>query len=315
MRVRGGASGATGRPVRASPKGEQLMTDVSPSRALADAPRADDGYYGPDSVSWRVFSDPGSMLGAKNAVFLQMLESGMMTHFERVSMTSEGPEQMAARFDRTSAYLRDAIFADRAHADAAAAHVDRLHERATWTNPETGEVVTAKQPEWQRWTWWTYIWSAVRGYQEFGPGLSTEDADRLVVESHLGAEKLFVPGPHFETFAEVDEYIRTGLNTKALTIFAALAGHSLRHPDVKGPLAKWVTRRVINGILSLLPESALYFYAVEDRSAKELARGARFTRWIAKLSRKNQTAEQLMAQAVGDSIANPYQKVRVRKAA
>ena len=286
------------------------MSVESPSRTLADAPRADEGYYGPESLSWRIFSDPSSMLGAKNALFLQMLEPAMMTHFERVSLTSDGPEEMALRFDRTSAYLRDAIFADRAHADAAAAHVDRLHERASWTNPETGEVVSAKQPEWQRWTWWTYIWSALRGYQEFGPGLSTDEADRAVRESRLGAEKLFVPGPYFETFADLDQYIRDELNTKSLTLFAALAGHTLRHPDVSGPIAKWATRRVTNGILSLLPESALYFYAVEDRSARELARGARFTRFVARLARKNQTAEQLMAQAVGESIAQPYQRVR-----
>ena len=290
------------------------MTEEYPSRTLSDAPRADDGYYGPDSISWRVFSDPGSMLGAKNAVFLQMLEPSMMKHFERVSMTNEGPEQLAARFDRTSAYLRDAIFADKAHADAAAAHVDRLHERASWTNPETGEVVSAKQPTWQRWTWWTYIWSAVRGYQEFGPGMTAQEADQLVQESRRGAESIHVPGPFFETFAELDEYIREELNTKALTIFAALAGHSLRHPDVKGPVAKWVARRIINGVLSLLPESALYFYAVEDRSAKEFARGARFTKWIAKLSRKNRSAEQLIADSIGESIAKPYQRVRPAKA-
>lgn len=289
------------------------MSNDYPSRVLADMPRADEGYYGPDSVSWRVFSDPGSILGAKNAVFLQMLEPGMMTHFQRVSLTSEGPDEMAARFDRTSAYLRDAIFADRAHADAAAAHVDRLHENASWTHPETGETTTAKQPDWQRWTWWTYIWSAVRGYQEFGPGMSDADADRLVVESRIGGEKLHVPGPYFTTFAELDAYIREELNTKALTIFAALAGHSLRHPEVKGLFARWATRRVINGILSLLPESARYFYAVEDRSAKELARGAKFTKWVAKLSRKSRSAEQLIAEAIGESIAKPYQRVRPPK--
>lgn len=280
---------------------------------LSDAPRADDGYYGPDSVSWRVFSDPGSGLGAKNAVFLQMLEPGMMTHFERVSLTSEGPEEMAARFDRTSAYLRDAVFADTAHADAAAKRVDSLHERSTWTDPETGEVVNAKQPEWMRWTWWTYIWSAVRGYQEFGPGLSTAESDRVVVESHHGAQQLHVPGPYFETFAEVDQYIREELDSKALTLFAAMAGHSLRHPDVKGPVTKWVTRQILNGVLSLMPEQAMLFFALEDRSAKELARGARFTKLIAALARKNQTAEQLIAQAIGESVANPYQRVRVKK--
>jgi uncharacterized protein (DUF2236 family) len=288
------------------------LSEDYPSRKLADAPRADEGYYGPDSVSWRVFSDPSTMLGAKNALFLQMLEPGMMVHFERVSLTSDGPEEMAARFDRTSAYLRDAIFADKAHADAAAAHVDRLHERASWTDPETGEVVSAKQPTWQRWTWWTYIWSAVRGYQEFGPGLSTADSDRIVQESRRGGESLHVPGPYFETFAELDAYIHEEMNTKALTLFAALAGHTLRHPDVKGPIARWGTRRVINGILSLLPESARWFYAVEDRTAKDLAKGARFTKMVANLARKNRTAEQLMAQAVGESIATPYQRVRVK---
>lgn len=260
-----------------------------------------------------MFSDPASGLGAKNALFLQMLEPGMMTHFDRVSLTSEGADEMAARFDRTAAYLRDSVFADTAHADAATKRVDHLHEMATWTNPETGEAEEAKQPEWMRWTWWTYIWSAVRGYQEFGPGLSAADADRLVMESHIGADKLHVPGPHLETFAAVDQYVTEGLDTKALTIFAAMAGRSLRHPDAKGPVARWVTRQILNGVLSLLPDKAKLFFAVEDRSAKEFARGARFTKLVATLARKNRTAEDLIAQAIGESVAAPYQRVRVKK--
>ena len=50
------------------------MTDTHVPLRLSDAPRADDGHYGPHSVSWRVFSDPASGLGAKNALFLQMLQ-------------------------------------------------------------------------------------------------------------------------------------------------------------------------------------------------------------------------------------------------
>ena len=60
-------------------------TEHYPSHSLADAPRADDGYYGPDSVSWRVFSDPGSSLGAQIAVFLQMLDAGMKLAREAMS--------------------------------------------------------------------------------------------------------------------------------------------------------------------------------------------------------------------------------------
>jgi len=288
-------------------------TEQYPSRSLADAPRADDGYYGPQSVSWRVFSDPGSSLGAQIAVFLQMLDPGMMRHFDRVSVTSEGPEEMTARFQRTSAYLRDSIFADRAHADAAAKHVDMLHERATWTDPEDGHVEKAKVPEWQRWTWWTYIWSVVRGYQEYGPEpLSTEDADRLVVESHHGAKSLDVPGPYFETFAELDEYIRSEMPSKALIYVAALGAYSLRHPAVKGPLQKWAARKIVDGMAYLMPPEARLFFALENRTERQLRSGRNWTRRIAKLSRGNKSAEQLIAQLVGETQTQPYQKVRRR---
>jgi len=284
-----------------------------PSRSLGDAPRADDGYYGPDSVSWRVFADPGSSLGAQIAVFLQMLDAGMMTHFDRVSLTSDGPEAMAARFQRTSAYLRDAVFADKAHADAAAAHVDMLHERATWTDPKDGHVEIAKVDTWQQWTWWTYIWSVIRGYQEYGPDeLTTADADRLVVEQQFGAKQLKVPGPYPETFAELDAYIHEELPKKALVYPAALAAYSMRHPQAKGMLARWGTQKIVDGMIYLLPPTARLFFAVEDRTERKLRSGRNWTRRIAKWSRGNKTAEQLIANAVGESERQPYQKVRQR---
>lgn len=294
----------------------QTVPEEYPSRTLGDAPRSDDGYYGPRSVSWRVFADPGSGLGARISLFLQMLDAGMMTHFERVSLTSEGPEAMASRFERTAAYLRDAIFADTAHADAASAHVDMLHERATWTDPADGHVEIAKVPSWQRWTWWTYIWSSVRGYQEYGPEpLSTADADRLVVESRVGAEKLHVPGPYFDTFAELDTYIHEEMSSKSLVYTAALAAHALRHPEVKGVIARWAGNKLIDGMAYLMPTDARLFYGLENRSERQLESGRAWTRRIAKLSRGNKTAEQLVATMIGESEKRPYQKVRVKASA
>ena len=82
---------------------------------------------------------------------------------------------------------------------------------------------------------------------------------------------------------------------------------------MEGLLNKWVTRQILNGVLSLLPDQAKLFFAVEDRTAGEFERGAWFTKLVATLARKNQTAEQLIAQAVGDSVANPYQRVRGKR--
>lgn len=289
------------------------VTEDYPSRALGDAPRADDGYYGPRSVSWRVFADPGSGLGAQVALFLQMLDPGMMTHFERVTLTTEGPDAMNARFARTSAYLRDAVFADKAHADAAAAHVDMLHERSTWTDPKTGDVQTAKTASWQQWTWWTYIWAAIRGYQEYGPdSLTTADADRLVVEQQNGAKQLKVPGPFPESFAELDAYIKSEMASKALVYPAALAAASLRKPAVKGALQRWGARKLIDGMVYLMPPEARLFFGMESRTERQLESGRAWTKRIAKMSRGNKSAEQLIATVVGESEKHPYQRVRAK---
>lgn len=289
------------------------VTEGSPSRSLGDAPRADDGYYGPASVSWKVFSDPAAGLGAQVALFLQMLDPGMMTHFDRVTSTTAGPEEMTARFQRTSAYLRDAVFADKAHADAAAAHVDMLHERSTWTDPNDGHVEMAKTASWQQWTWWTYIWAAIRGYQEYGPEtLTTADADRLVVEQQRGAQQLKVPGPYPETFAQLDAYIMEGMATKALVHPAALAAASLRKPAVKGALQRWGARKLIDGMVYLMPADARLFLGMEGRSARQLDSGRAWTKRIAKWSRGNKSAEQLISTVVGESEKHPYQKVRAR---
>jgi len=293
------------------------MTDTatSPSRSLKDAPRADDGYYGPDSVSWKVFADPGSALGAVASVLLQMLDAGMLTHFERVSVTNEGPEEGAARFQRTSAYLRSSVFADKAHADAAAAHVNMLHKRAVWTDPATGESTDAQVPEWQRWTWYTYIWGALHGYLEYGlEPLAPDEQDRFVAESEIGARLLEVPGPYLATRAELDAYIAEELPSKSLTLFAAKAAHALRHPEAKGIVGKAIAQRIIDGILYLLPEDALWLLGVEGRTHRELEKGRDATRRLVAASRKKKDAEQLIADTIGEADLNPYQKVRVTPA-
>ncbi len=286
-------------------------TEAYPSRSLRDAPRANDGYYGPDSVSWRVFADAGSAVGAFGSLLLQLLDAGMLTHFERVSVTNEGPEESAARFQRTTAYLRSSVFADKAHADAASAHVNMLHKRAVWTDPVTGETTDAQVPEWQRWTWYTYVWGTLHGYLEYGAEeFPAADQDRFVAESQIGAEHLEVPGPYFQTRAELDAYIVDGLKSKSLTLFAAKAASALRHPDVKGIIAKKIVAGLTDGLLYLLPEDARLLLGVEDHSTERLEKGRKLTKQIIAKSRKDKSTAEAIAETLGETDLNPYQKVR-----
>lgn len=278
-----------------------------------DADRADDGYFGPGSATWKVYSDSGASLGAVASVLLQALDTGMLKHFERVSITSESPEAGAARFQRTGDFIMTCAFGDKAHVDAATAHVDMLHERSTWTNPETGEVEVAKWPEWQRWTMYTFIWGSIEGAQKFGLTLTPAEQDAFIVEQHLVADKLHVPGPHPTTKAELDAFIEAGKDDKALNYLGAQAALSVRHPAKTGnPLANWVSGIVLDGILSLLPLWARQIYGVENRSDKRLAKAQRTTARFLAMARKNKSLQDLVDAGVAHATSHPYQKVRAK---
>ena len=294
------------------PTPEAQPVNVRPSR---DADRSDDGYFGPGSATWKVYSYSGASLGAVASVLLQALDTGMLQHFERVSITSESPEAGQARFQRTGDFIMTCAFGDKAHVDAATAHVDMLHERSTWTNPDTGEVEVAKWPEWQRWTMYTFIWGSLEGALKFGLKLSTAEQDAFVKEQQLIAEKLHVPAPHPNTKAELDAFIEEGKNTKALGYLGAQAALGVRHPPRTGnPVKDWISGVVLDGIISLLPLWARQIYGVENRTDRHLTRAQRMTARFLALARKNRSVQDLVDDGIAHATAHPYQKVRARSA-
>jgi uncharacterized protein (DUF2236 family) len=293
----------------ASPDGRVTVASVR------DAPRADDGYYGPGSVTWKVISHPAALnIGGVLAVLLQALDPGEMRHLSRTSIANEGPEQTAARLNRTSAFLITVNFGDRAHADAAAAHVDRLHELAVYTDPVTGETTRAKTTEWLQWTYDTFVWGALTATTAYGLELTPEEQDRFVVEQQKLAELLHVPGPLPATRAELDAVIESWQDRAALILPAAKIAIGLRNPAKPGqPIKNWVTRNTQYGLLALLPAWALELYGVDGLDERRIRTGRRWMGMFMKLSTKNRTMAQLIEDAAADATVHPYQKVRPQK--
>ncbi len=117
--------------------------------------RQDDGLFGPDSVTWRLFADPASSLGAVCGILLQTLNPDMMTLFSKVSANYG---DAAGRAARTVKYLDTTVFGDTAHALAAGEAVRRMHRHAKWTDERTGRVLVADEPDWLVWTHNTLVW-------------------------------------------------------------------------------------------------------------------------------------------------------------
>lgn len=278
---------------------------------MLKAPREDDGYFGPGSVTWRVVAHPAALnVGGGMAVLLQVLEPGEMRLLANTTVARESEEASAARFRRTGAYLITVNFGDKAHADAAAAHVDRLHERAVFTDPQTGETLRAKTDDWLRWTHNTFVWGTLTAALAYGLELTPEEQDQYIVEQHRAAALLHVPDPLPSTRAELDAVIEGWGERAGLILPAADIALSLRHPAGKSPVSRWVARQTQYGMLGLLPTWAVRLYGIDGLNARRVRAGRRWLGYFLRLAAKNRTMEQLIADATEDATVHPYQKVR-----
>ena len=280
--------------------------------SMLDSPRQDDGYFGPGSATWKVIAHPAALnVGGGVAVLLQVLDPGEMRHLSRTTIAAEGGAAAESRFKRTGAYLITVNFGDRAHADAAAAHVDRLHERSVHTDPETGVVTKAKTDEWMRWTHNTFVWGALTAAVAYGLELTPEERDRFVTEQHRCAELLHVPGPLPGTWAELDHAIQEkGDRDAALILPAADIALSLRRPGGDGPLRRWIARNTQYGLLALLPAWALRLYGIDGLDDRRIRSGRRWMGRFMRLAARNRTMDRLIADAAEEATVHPYQRIR-----
>ena len=291
-----------------------VLEDITVQRML-DSPRRDDGYFGPGSVTWRVVAHPAALnIGGGMAVLLQVLDPGEMRHLSRTTIAMEGGEASAARLRRTGAYLITVNFGDKQHADAAAAHVDRLHERAVFTDPDTGEVIHAKNPEWLRWTHNTFVWGALTAALAYGLELTEAEQDQFVVEQHKAAALLHVPGPLPTTKRELDQVIEDKGDTAALILPAADIGLSLRNPGDGGPMKRWVARNVQYGMLALMPEWALRLYGIDGLDDRRVRRGKRWMGFFMRLAARNRSMEKMIDDSLAEATVHPYQRIRTSRA-
>lgn len=292
-------------------QGHQTTRDQRTSAADASAVQTptDQGYFGPESVSWKVFADPSSKLGGVAGILLQSLNPMMMRLF---SATSDYASDIAGRGERTGRYIDTTIFGDRAHADAAAAAIAKLHARAVWTDPQTGQELRADNEVWLAWTHNSLIYGLLRAADAFGPDLTPAEADRFVQEQHQAAALAGVSDARLlpASRAELDAYIEANKDWMALTIPAAETSRAMRAPSLKGnPVAVFVSVNVQDAILSLLPDWALLLFGIAGRPMN-LRAAARTTRRIVAAGRKKQSTADLITEATQRVRTHPYRRVR-----
>jgi uncharacterized protein (DUF2236 family) len=104
---------------------------------------ADDGFFGPASVTWRVSADLASPVAGLRSLLMQALHPLAMAGVDQHSDWRRDP---VGRLAATSAYLATITFGERAAAVRAAARVRRIHDHVAGVDTVTGRPYAAGDP-------------------------------------------------------------------------------------------------------------------------------------------------------------------------
>jgi uncharacterized protein (DUF2236 family) len=151
---------------------------------------ADDGLFGPASVTWRVGRDLASPVAGLRSLLMQALHPLAMAGVDQHSGWRRDP---VGRLAATSAYLATITFGERAVAKQAAAQVRRIHEHVQGVDPVTGRRYAAGDPALLLWVHVALVDSSLAASRAFGTPLSAEDSDRYVTEMTVAAELAVQP--------------------------------------------------------------------------------------------------------------------------
>lgn len=252
---------------------------------------SDLGFFGPDSVTWKVHQEPIVALGGLRALYLESLHPRAVAGVAQNSVYRADPW---GRLERTSMFMGTVFFGTRAEAEEAAQRIRRLHARLRATDPRTGEVFRLDEPELLRWVHTTGVESFLTTARRAGVTLTDDEVDGYYTEQLVAAELIGLdPATVPATAAEVDAYYESMQPELGLTKDCAETALFLTVPPVPStwgslPLRisltlgppRWAYFGIAGTAIALLPPWARKMYGglgwpTTDRSADLSVRGLR----------------------------------------
>ena len=222
---------------------------------------ADDGFFGPASVAWRVSTDLASPVAGLRSLLMQALHPLAMAGVDQHSGWRRDP---AGRLAATSAYLATVTFGERAVARQAAARVRRIHDHVRGVDAVTGRPYAAGDPALLLWVHAALVQSSLAAVWAFGTPLSAEDSDHYVEEMMVAAELVGVPSPLVPaSVAELERYVasvRPGLSCTPAA--AESMAYLLDPPGLDEEVAE-IWQDVRDAAIAVLPRWARQLYGYD----------------------------------------------------
>ena len=224
---------------------------------------ADDGFFGPRSVTWRLTTDLSGPIGGLRSLMVQALHPLAMAGVDQHSTWRQDP---VGRLAATQSYVTTVSVGDRATAERVSAVVRRVHTHVRGTDPVTGQPYAADDPALLLWVHAALVDSTVVAVRMFGAGLSDADADRYVAEMVAAAELVGIPRDLVPaSTAALDAYLASVRPVLQATPAARESMAYLLDPPGLDPDVAEIWQDVRQGTIASLPDWArdLYGYQLD----------------------------------------------------
>ena len=229
------------------------------AHAVPDHP-ADDGFFGPASVTWRSAGDLSGSVAGLRALLIQALHPLAMAGVDQHSNWRQDP---VGRLAATSGYLTTVSFGQKAAAEQVAARVRKIHQHVKGVDDVTGRPYAASDPALLLWIHAALVDSTLVARNLFGSPLTAADADAYVGEMVVAAELVGVPREMVpSTVAELDAYIESVRPELACTPAAKDAMAYLLDPVGLGEDIAEIWQDIRDGVIAALPGWAAEMYGI-----------------------------------------------------
>jgi len=165
----------------------------------------DTGLFGPESVTWRVLSEPVMWIAGLRAMYLQALHPDvMMGTWQNTAFAK--PDEAWGRFTRTVEFVRVRTYGSRAEVERAAARLRKVHASLRGVDAD-GREFRLDEPELLLWVHCGEVGSYAEIARRSGVHVTRAELDVFIDEQRrsaavVGLDPAIVPA----SMAELDEY-------------------------------------------------------------------------------------------------------------
>ena len=232
--------------------------------------KADPGYFGPDSMMWKVNKEITVLFGGARALLMHAAHPLIAAGARQTSFYQRDPWK---RLIRTLSLQNSVTFGSKKEADESAHRINKLHEVIKGNDEVTGEVYDALDHEQLLWVHACLQISSIYFYEKTVKKLSIEEKNKYHKENMVAADLVLI---------DIDEMPQTHEDLKEWVVNKSKTENYLIYTDVAKDVQEIISGGPVPGHIkpiwpfisftafNTLPKEFKEIYGVNESKIKDI---------------------------------------------